>query len=45
LESGIIALQRYGKADEIAGLVSYLAGPDGAFVTRASLRIDGGFAA
>jgi 3-oxoacyl-[acyl-carrier protein] reductase len=42
---GMLALKRYGKADEIAGLVSYLAGPEGAFITGASLRIDGGFAA
>lgn len=32
-------------SDEIAGLVAYLAGPEAAFVTGASLTIDGGFAA
>jgi 3-oxoacyl-[acyl-carrier protein] reductase len=40
---GIMALQRYGKADEIAGLVSYLASDEAAYVTGASWNIDGGF--
>ena len=39
----IMALGRYGHASEVAGLVSYLAGPDGGYVTGASLTIDGGF--
>jgi 3-oxoacyl-[acyl-carrier protein] reductase len=42
---GMIAVQRYGRGDEIAGLVAFLAGPEAAFITGASLRIDGGFAA
>ncbi len=42
---GVIALQRYAQSDEIAGMVSYLASPEAAFVTGASLKIDGGFAA
>jgi 3-oxoacyl-[acyl-carrier protein] reductase len=41
----IMALGRYGTGEEVAGLVSYLAGPDGGYVTGASLTIDGGFAA
>lgn len=40
-----MALPRYGKAEEIAGLVTYLASPEAAYVTGASLLIDGGFAA
>ncbi|WP_437286833.1 3-oxoacyl-ACP reductase family protein [Sorangium sp. So ce406] len=40
-----IPVQRYGQGDEIAGMVAYLAGPDGAFVTGANLNIDGGFTA
>lgn len=40
---GMIALGRYGEADEIASLVSYLAGPKAAFVTGANLTIDGGY--
>lgn len=42
---GMIALQRYGQSDEIAGLVSYLASAEAGFITGASLKIDGGFAA
>jgi 3-oxoacyl-[acyl-carrier protein] reductase len=42
---GLIVLQRYAQSDEIAGMVSYLASPEAACVTRASLKIDGGFAA
>jgi len=41
----LMALKRYGRADEIAGMVSYLAGPEASYVTGASLLIDGGFAA
>ena len=40
-----MALKRYGQGAEIAGLVSYLAGPDAGFITDASLTIDGGFSA
>ncbi len=42
---GFIALGRYGESDEIAGMVAYLSGPEAAFVTGASLTIDGGYAA
>jgi 3-oxoacyl-[acyl-carrier protein] reductase len=41
----LMALKRFGHTEEIAGLVSYLAGPEAGFVTGASLTIDGGFAA
>ncbi|MBW8746555.1 MAG: 3-oxoacyl-ACP reductase FabG [Acidobacteria bacterium] len=41
----LLALKRYGHADEIAGMVSYLAGPEAGYITGASLLIDGGFAA
>lgn len=40
-----MALQRYGRAEEVAAMVSYLASPEAAFVTGASLKIDGGFTA
>ena len=42
---GLMAIKRYGHADEIAGMAAYLAGPEAAYVTGASLLIDGGFAA
>jgi 3-oxoacyl-[acyl-carrier protein] reductase len=42
---GLMALPRYGHADEIAAMVAYLAGPEAGFVTGASLTIDGGFTA
>jgi NAD(P)-dependent dehydrogenase (short-subunit alcohol dehydrogenase family) len=44
-EFSLIALPRYGHADEIAAMVAYLAGPEAGFVTGASLMIDGGFSA
>ena len=39
----LMALKRYGTADEVAGLVAYLASPIAGYVTGASLTIDGGF--
>jgi 3-oxoacyl-[acyl-carrier protein] reductase len=42
---GLIAVSRYGKADEVASFVSYLAGPEAGYITGASLLIDGGFSA
>ncbi|SEN12825.1 3-oxoacyl-[acyl-carrier protein] reductase [Luteibacter sp. UNCMF331Sha3.1] len=40
-----LAVGRYGHADEVASFVAYLAGPEAANITGASLMIDGGFAA
>jgi 3-oxoacyl-[acyl-carrier protein] reductase len=37
-----IAVQRLGTSDEVAGLVAYLASTEAAYVTGASLKIDGG---
>lgn len=37
------ALGRYAEPAEIAALVAFLAGPDGAYVTSAELTVDGGF--
>ncbi|KVM72668.1 oxidoreductase [Burkholderia gladioli] len=42
---GVMAVQRHASPAEIAGMVAYLASPEAAFVTGASLNIDGGFAA
>ncbi len=41
----LMALPRYGKGEEIAAMVAYLASPSAGFVTGACLTIDGGFAA
>lgn len=41
----LIPLGRVGTADEIAGMVAYLASEEAAFVTGASLTIDGGYLA
>lgn len=45
LKTQVMAMPRYGTADEIAAMVAYLAGPEAGFVTGASLTIDGGFTA
>ncbi|WP_437998349.1 3-oxoacyl-ACP reductase family protein [Sorangium sp. So ce185] len=42
---GQIPVQRYGQGDEVASMVAYLAGPEGAFVNGANLNIDGGITA
>jgi 3-oxoacyl-[acyl-carrier protein] reductase len=42
---GQIAVGRYGHGSEIAALVAYLVSPEAAYVTGASLKIDGGFTA
>ena len=41
---GVMAIGRYAKAEEIAAMVAYLAGPETAMVTGSALMIDGGFA-
>jgi 3-oxoacyl-[acyl-carrier protein] reductase len=40
-----IAIGRYGKAEEIASAVAYLAGPEAGFITGAELIADGGLTA
>ncbi len=36
------ALKRYGKVDEVAALVAFLASKDAAYITGANLTVDGG---
>jgi 3-oxoacyl-[acyl-carrier protein] reductase len=36
------ALNRYGKVDEVAALVAFVAGPEASYITGANLTIDGG---
>lgn len=42
---GLMALPRYGSVEEVASFAAYLAGPEAAYITGASLLIDGGFSA
>lgn len=42
---GLMALPRYGTKEEVASFAAYLAGPEAAYITGASLLIDGGFSA
>jgi 3-oxoacyl-[acyl-carrier protein] reductase len=39
----IVPLKRVGEPNEIAALVSYLAGAESSYMTGASLTIDGGY--
>lgn len=39
----VIALNRFGKAEEIASLVAYLASPEAGFITGSGHTIDGGY--
>ncbi|MFC8383102.1 SDR family oxidoreductase [Nocardia sp. NPDC057272] len=41
----VMATDRFGTAAEVGAFVSYLAGPDSAYITGSSLNIDGGFGA
>jgi len=36
------ALDRYGKVEEIAAMVSFVAGPESSYITGANLTVDGG---
>lgn len=38
----LIPLKRFGTAEEVAGLVSYLAGPESGYITGQVLVVDGG---
>ncbi|HSI20036.1 MAG TPA: SDR family oxidoreductase [Sphingomonas sp.] len=40
-----LAIRRHGTADEVAGLVSFLASPAAGFITGATYNIDGGWSA
>jgi len=43
--SSIRALGRYGSAEDIAALVTHLAGDGGRYVTGTAISVGGGFAA
>jgi 3-oxoacyl-[acyl-carrier protein] reductase len=40
-----LAIPRYGRTEEIASLVAYLASPEASYITGAGLLADGGYAA
>ena len=42
--SKVPPLERLGQPEDISGVVSFLAGPDGAWVNGQILRANGGFA-
>jgi 3-oxoacyl-[acyl-carrier protein] reductase len=37
-----VPLGRYGRADEVAALVAFVAGPESSYVNGANLTVDGG---
>jgi 3-oxoacyl-[acyl-carrier protein] reductase len=41
-QKALTALNRYGSVDDVASLVAFVASPDAAYITGASLTVDGG---
>jgi 3-oxoacyl-[acyl-carrier protein] reductase len=41
-QKALTALNRYGDVDDVASLVAFVAGPEAAYITGASLTVDGG---
>ena len=39
----LTALGRYGKAEEVAALIGFVAGPTASYITGGMLTVDGGF--
>ncbi len=41
-QKAVTALGRYGRVDEVAALVAFIAGPESSYITGANLTVDGG---
>jgi 3-oxoacyl-[acyl-carrier protein] reductase len=41
-QKAMTALNRYGKVEEVAALVAFVAGPEASYITGANLTVDGG---
>jgi 3-oxoacyl-[acyl-carrier protein] reductase len=41
-QKAVTALGRYGTVDEVAAMVSFVAGPESSYITGANLTVDGG---
>ena len=41
-QKAVTALARYGKVEEVAALVAFVAGPESSYITGANLTVDGG---
>src|ERR1700684_4057408 len=41
-QKALTALNRYGKVEEVAALVAFVAGPEASYITGANLTVDGG---
>jgi 3-oxoacyl-[acyl-carrier protein] reductase len=44
-QKAITALDRFGRVDEVAALVAFVAGPESSYITGANLTVDGGMIA
>lgn len=38
----LVALKRYGKTEEVAAAVAFLASPEASYITGSTLNVDGG---
>ena len=41
-QKAVTALDRYGRVDEVAAVVAFVAGPESSYITGANLTVDGG---
>jgi 3-oxoacyl-[acyl-carrier protein] reductase len=41
-QKAVTALDRYGRVEEVAALVAFVAGPESSYITGANLTVDGG---